>query len=390
MQFNFTFKNLHVSKEQKMKKVLFVLLSLLVIAALGACVAAPTAPAATDSAAAPAAEAPAASNITVGVAMPTQSLQRWNQDGTNMKAQLEAEGYTVDLQYANNDINTQLQQLENMLTKGVNALVVASIDGSALTDVLAKAGEQGVPVIAYDRLLMNSENVDYYATFDNWKVGTMQGNYIVEQLDLENAAGPFNIELFTGSPDDNNARFFFGGAMEVLQPYIDSGKLVVPSGQTEFTAVATQAWDSAVAQARMDNLITANYAGGAVLDAILSSNDSVAIGIVAALQNAGYGAADKPYPILTGQDCDKANVKAMIAGQQSMCVFKDTRSLAAQVVGMVNSIVTGGEVEVNDTTTYDNNVKVVPSFLVDPVFADASNYTEILLDSGYYTEADLQ
>ena len=306
-----------------MKKVLLILLSIFVIAALGACATTPAAPAAEAPAAeAPAAEAPAASGITVGVAMPTQSLQRWNQDGANMKAQLEAAGYTVDLQYANNDINTQLQQLENMLTKGVNALVIASIDGSALTDVLAKAGEQGVPVIAYDRLLMNSEYVDYYATFDNWKVGTMQGEYIVEQLDLENAAGPFNIELFTGSPDDNNARFFFGGAMEVLQPYIDSGKLVVPSGQTDFTAVATQAWDSAVAQARMDNLITANYAGGAVLDAILSSNDSVAIGIVAALNNAGYGTADKPFPILTGQDCDKANVIAMIAGQQNDRVFK--------------------------------------------------------------------
>lgn len=379
-----------------MKKLLIVLLSILVIAALGACVATPAAPAATAPAAeapaaeAPAAEAPAASDTVVGVAMPTQSLQRWNQDGANMKAQLEAEGYGVDLQYANNDVNTQLQQLENMLTKGVNVLVIASIDGSALTDVLAKAGEQGVPVIAYDRLLMNSENVDFYATFDNWKVGTMQGNYIVEQLDLENTDGPYNIELFTGSPDDNNARFFFGGAMEVLQPYLDSGKLVVPSGQTEFTAVATQAWDSAVAQARMDNLITANYAGGAKLDAILSSNDSVAIGIVAALQNAGYGTAEKPYPILTGQDCDKANVKAMIAGQQSMCVFKDTRMLATQVVQMIDAIVTGAEVPVNDTETYDNTVKVVPSFLVDPVFADASNYKEILLDSGYYTEADLQ
>lgn len=373
-----------------MKKVLIVLLSLFVIAALGACVAAPVAPATTTETTAESAEAPAASDISVGVAMPTQSLQRWNQDGANMKSQLEAEGYQVDLQFANNDVNTQLQQLENMLTKGVDVLVVASIDGSALTDVLAKAGEQGVPVIAYDRLLMNSENVDYYATFDNWKVGTMQGEYIAEQLDLANTDGPYTIELFTGSPDDNNARFFFGGAMEVLQPYIDSGKLVVPSGQTEFTAVATQAWDSAVAQARMDNLITANYAGGEKLDAILSNNDSVAIGIVAALQNAGYGTEDKPYPILTGQDCDKANVKAMLAGQQSMCVFKDTRSLAAQVVGMVNSILSSEEVAVNDTETYDNNVKVVPSFLVDPVFADASNYAEILLDSGYYTEADLQ
>lgn len=375
-----------------MRKYSLLLLALVAMLVLAACTAVTT-PAASEPAAETSSEeaaAPAASDILVGVAMPTQSLQRWNQDGANMKAQLEEQGYQVDLQYANNDVNTQLQQLENMLTKGVNVLVIASIDGSALTDVLAKAGEQGVPVIAYDRLLMNSEFVDYYATFDNWKVGTMQGNYIVEALDLENSDGPYNIELFTGSPDDNNARFFFGGAMEVLQPYIDSGKLVVPSGQTEFTAVATQAWDSAVAQARMDNLITANYADGTKLDAILSSNDSVAIGIVAALQNAGYGTEDKPYPVLTGQDCDKANVKAMIAGQQSMCVFKDTRMLAAQVVTMIDAILQGEEVPVNDAETYDNNVKVVPSFLVDPVFADANNYKEILIDSGYYTEADIE
>ncbi|HHT48695.1 MAG TPA: sugar ABC transporter substrate-binding protein [Firmicutes bacterium] len=326
----------------------------------------------------------------IGVAMPTQSLQRWNQDGANMKAKLEEKGYKVDLQYANNDVNTQIQQLENMITKKCKVLVIASIDGSALTEVLRKAAENNIKVIAYDRLIMNSEHVDYYATFDNFQVGVIQGKYIEEKLGLKTNAGPFNIELFAGSPDDNNAYFFNGGAMSILQPYIDEGKLIVPSKQTEFTTIAIHGWDSADAQARMDNLITAHYAGGRKLDAVLSPNDSLAIGIVTSLKNAGYGTADKPFPVITGQDCDKANVIAMINGEQSMSIFKDTRTLAAQVVDMVEAIMKGEEAPVNDTKTYNNGVKYVPSFLCEPVYADVNNYKELLIDSGYYTEADLQ
>jgi len=326
----------------------------------------------------------------IGVAMPTQSLQRWNQDGANMKALLEAKGYKVDLQFANNDINTQIQQLENMITKGCKVLVVASIDGSVLSDVLKKAHDNGIQVIAYDRLIMNTPNVDYYATFDNFKVGVIQGRYIEAALGLDKGKGPFNIELFAGSPDDNNAKFFFNGAMSILKPYIDKGKLVIPSGQKDFTVIAIQSWESAKAQARMDNLIAAKYTGKTVLDAILSPNDSLAIGIVASLKNAGYGTAKKAYPVLTGQDCDKANVKAMIAGQQSMSIFKDTRTLAAKVVEMVDAILQGKKAPVNDTTTYNNGVKIVPSFLCDPVYADKNNYRKLLIESGYYTEADLK
>ncbi|QAA34242.1 multiple monosaccharide ABC transporter substrate-binding protein [Clostridium manihotivorum] len=326
----------------------------------------------------------------IGVAMPTQSLQRWNQDGANMKSELESKGYKVELQYANNDVNTQTQQLENMITKGCKVLVIASIDGSALSDVLKKAADNGVKVVAYDRLIMKSPNVDYYATFDNFKVGVIQGQYIEKQLGLKDGKGPFNIELFGGSPDDNNATFFYNGAMSILQPYIDNGKLVVSSGQKDFTTIAIQGWDSAKAQARMDNLITANYAKGKKLDAVLSPNDSLAIGIVASLKNAGYGSADKPYPILTGQDCDKPNVIAMINKQQSMSIFKDTRTLATKVVEMVDSLLQGKEASVNDTKTYNNGSKVVPSFLCDPVYADSSNYKQILIDSGYYKEADLK
>ena len=327
----------------------------------------------------------------IGVAMPTQSLQRWNQDGANMKAQLEDKGYEVDLQYANDDVNTQIQQLENMITKKCKVLVIAAIDGSALTEVLRKAAENDIKVIAYDRLIMNSEHVDYYATFDNFMVGAIQGKYIEDKLGLKTNAGPFNIELFAGSPDDNNAYFFSDGAMSIIQPYIDSGKLIVPSGQIEFNVRAIHGWKSADAQARMDNLITAHYADGSKkLDAVLSPNDSLAIGIATSLKNNGYGTAEKPYPIITGQDCDKPNVKAMIAGQQSMSIFKDTRTLAAKVVEMVEAIMKGGEADVNDTETYNNGVKTVPSFLCEPVYADVNNYKELLLDSGYYKESDLQ
>jgi len=333
----------------------------------------------------------AGSGKVIGVAMPTQSLQRWNQDGANMKQQLEAKGYSVDLQYANNDVNTQVSQLENMITKGDKVLVIASIDGSSLTDVLNKAASAGIKVIAYDRLIMNSPNVDYYATFDNYKVGTIQGQYIEAQLGLKDGKGPFNMEIFTGDPGDNNATFFYNGAMDVLKPYIESGKLVVPSGQIDFQQVATLNWDSANAQSRMDNILTANYAGGTKLDAVLCSNDSTALGAETALKNAGFAPnGSKPFPIITGQDCDIANVKALIAGEQSMSIFKDTRTLASQVVAMVDAILKGTEVPVNDTKTYNNTVKVVPSYLCDPVYADLSNYKQLLIDSGYYTEDQLK
>jgi len=340
-----------------------------------------------EKAAEPAAEATPAAGGKIGVAMPTKDLQRWNQDGANMKDQLEKAGYTVDIQFANNDIATQVSQVENMITGGCKALVIASIDGGSLGTVLAKAKEAKIPVIAYDRLIMGTDAVSYYATFDNYMVGTIQGNYIVDALDLKNAAGPFNIELFTGSPDDNNARFFFGGAMDVLTPYIDNGKLKVVSGQKKFEEVATLNWSTEEAQKRMENLITANYSNGTKLDVVLSSNDSCAIGISNALQASYKG--DK-FPVLTGQDCDITAMKNILAGKQSMSIFKDTRTLAKKVVEMVDAIMTGKEVPVNDTKTYDNGKGIVPTFLCEPVFADKTNYKELLIDSGYYTEDQLK
>ncbi len=334
---------------------------------------------------APAAEAEAAGGL-VGVAMPTKDLQRWNQDGSNMEAQLKEAGYDVDLQYASNDIQTQVSQLENMISNGCKLLVIASIDGDSLGTVLAQAKEANIPVIAYDRLIMNSDAVTYYATFDNYMVGTKQGEYIVDALDLENAAGPFNLEIFTGDPGDNNAKFFYGGAMDVLQPYIDAGKLVVKSEQIDFATVATANWDSANAQSRMENIISSYYADGTKLDVVLCSNDSTAFGVENALE-ANYTG---DWPVITGQDCDIANVKNMIAGKQSMSIFKDTRTLATQVVSMVDAIMKGGEAPVNDTKSYDNGTGIIPSYLCEPVFADVNNYKELLIDSGYYKEDDLK
>ncbi|MCQ2482749.1 MAG: sugar-binding protein [Clostridia bacterium] len=321
----------------------------------------------------------------VGVSMPTKDLQRWNQDGDNMKKQLEAAGYEVDLQYASNDINTQVSQIENMINNGCSVLVIASIDGESLGTVLQQAKEKNIPVIAYDRLIMNSDAVTYYATFDNYKVGKFQGEYIRDQLDLENAAGPFNIELVTGDPGDNNARFFFKGAMDVLQPYIDSGKLVVVSGQTSFEEVATAGWASDAAQARMEAILSGNYADGTQLDAVMCSNDSTAFGVANALASNYTG----KYPIITGQDCDIANVKNILADKQSMSIFKDTRDLASKVVEMVQAILEGKEAPVNDKETYDNGKGIVPSYLCEPKFADKNNYKELLIDSGYYTEDQL-
>jgi putative multiple sugar transport system substrate-binding protein len=338
-------------------------------------------------------------STTVGVSMPTKDLQRWNQDGANMKLELEKAGYTVDLQFANNDVAVQISQIENMITKGDKVLVIAPIDGSSLKSVLDKARKKKIQVISYDRLIMNSKAVSYYATFDNYKVGTFQGNFLVDKLDLKNrtSANPATIEFFAGDPGDNNAGFFFNGAFDVLKPYIDKGVVVVPSGQTTFAQVATLMWSSETAQSRMENLIASQGYGpkGKKLDAVCASNDSTALGVVNALVGANYTADNIPF--VTGQDCDLPNVKNMLKGLQSMSVFKDTRTLAVKVVGMVDAIMQGKKPEINDTTTYNNNSQnpkdsksFIPSYLCDPVITTSANYKSVLIDSGYYKESELR
>ena len=327
--------------------------------------------------------------------MPTKDLQRWNQDGDNMKAQLEAAGYEVDLQYGANDIPTQVSQIENMIANGCQALVVAAIDGDSLGTVLAQAKENNIPVIAYDRLIMNSDAVTYYATFDNWLVGVKQGQFIADQLDLANNKGPFNIEFITGDPGDNNINFFFDGAMSVLQPYVDAGVLVCPSGQMatlkadgsyDKAVVATPNWATDAAQSRFENILASNYADGTQLDAVLASNDSTALGVENALAASYTG----NYPVITGQDCDIAIMKNLVEGRQGMSVFKDTRTLAAKVVEMVDAIMKGAEPPINDTETYDNGTGIIPSFLCEPVACTAENYKEIVIESGYYTEDQIK
>jgi putative multiple sugar transport system substrate-binding protein len=369
---------------------LLVVLSLMAALVLSACggAAAPAAeaPAAEAPAAeAPAAEAPAADEVKqVGISMPTKSSARWISDGENMVKVFEAAGYDADLQFAEDDIPTQLTQIESMVANGADVLVIAAIDGSTLTDVLQKAHDAGILVMAYDRLLVNTENVDYYSTFDNFQVGVLQAQQIVDALDLENAAGPFNVELFGGSPDDTNAYYFYDGAMSILQPFIDSGKLVVQSGQTGMDKVSTLRWDGATAQARMDNLLSAYYADKRI-DAVLSPYDGLSIGILSSLKGVGYGSAEQPMPVVTGQDAELPSVKSILAGEQYGTIFKDTRELAKVTAEMVDAALSGAEVPINNTTTYTNGVKFVPSYLLVPHSVDATNWRELLVDSGYYT-----
>src|SRR5690348_2909924 len=323
---------------------------------------------------------------TVGIAMPTKSSARWIADGNNMVKALKEKGYGADLQYAEDDIPNQLSQVENMVTKGVKALVIAAIDGTTLSDVLKQAKAKGVVVIAYDRLIRDTPNVDYYATFDNFQVGVLQAQSIEQKLGLKEGKGPFNIELFGGSPDDNNAYFFYNGSMSVLKPYIDSGKLVVASGQMGMDKVSTLRWDGATAQARMDNLLSAFY-GKKHVDAVLSPYDGLSIGIISSLKGVGYGSADQPMPVISGQDAEVPSIKAILRGDQYSTIFKDTRDLAKVAASMVDSALNKKQVEVNDTKTYNNGVKVVPSYLLKPVVVDKTNWEKVLVDSGYYKKA---
>ncbi|WP_226626705.1 multiple monosaccharide ABC transporter substrate-binding protein [Alloyangia pacifica] len=327
---------------------------------------------------------------TVGIAMPTKSSARWIDDGNNMVKQLEEAGYATDLQYAEDDIPNQLAQIENMVTKGVDVLVIAAIDGTTLSNALANAAASGVRIVAYDRLIRDSGDVDYYATFDNFKVGVQQATSLVEGLEERFPdSKPWNVELFGGSPDDNNAYFFYNGAMSVLQPLIDSGDIVIQSGQMGMDKVGTLRWDGAVAQARMDNILSANYTDKEV-HGVLAPYDGLSIGILSSLKGVGYGSGDLKMPIVTGQDAEVQSVKSILAGEQYSTIFKDTRELARVTVGMVNAVMEGSEPEINDTETYDNGVKVVPSYLLEPVPVDASNWEEVLVGSGYYTEDQIK
>ncbi|MFJ4789664.1 multiple monosaccharide ABC transporter substrate-binding protein [Streptomyces sp. NPDC088794] len=326
---------------------------------------------------------------TIGIAMPTKSSERWIADGKNVVTNLESKGYKTKLVYGEDDPDQQVSQIENLITQGVKGLIIAAIDNKSLNNVLQQAADAKIPVISYDRLILGTKNVDYYASFDNTKVGELQANYIVEKLGLASGKGPFNIELFAGSNDDNNTKYFFNGAMSVLQPYIDSKKLVVKSKQTGLTQVTTLRWDGTTAQKRMEDVLTSSYKTGRV-DAVLSPYDGISIGILSALKSDGYGSASKPLPVITGQDAELASVKSIIAGEQTQTVYKDTRQLAKVAATMVDDVLNGKKPEVNDTKTYDNGTKVVPAYLLQPVSVDKTNYSKELVDTGYYKASELQ
>ncbi|MFD8379206.1 multiple monosaccharide ABC transporter substrate-binding protein [Streptomyces sp. NPDC059679] len=326
---------------------------------------------------------------TIGIAMPVKTSERWIADGKNMVKQFQAAGYKTDLQYGEDDVRTQVAQLENMVTKQYKLLVIAPIDGTALTDVLQSAHDANIPVISYDRLILGSKYVDYYATFDNFKVGVLQASYLVKKLGLtEGKKGPFNIELFAGSSDDNNTRYFFNGAMSVLKPYLADGRLVVRSGQTKLNQLYTAKWSGKDAQDRMENLLNKAYSNADV-NAVLSPYDGMSMGILSALQGVGYGTKSKPYPFVSGQDAELPSIKSIIRGEQTQTVYKDTRKLAKATVQMATAKLNGGKPQVNDTKSYNNGKKVVPAYLLNPVSIDKSN-TQLLVKEGYYTAGQLK
>jgi len=377
-----------------MKKLLVCILVLALVVAFAACgqQAAPEAPKTDDTPVEKPEEvvtAPEGGGY-VGISMPTQSSERWIKDGGTMKEILEAKGYTVDLQYAEDDIPAQKSQIENMITNGAQVLIIAAIDGSTLSATLDQAGKDGVKIIAYDRLLVDTEAVSYYATFDNRGVGQLQAQSLVDGLTALKGEGPWNIELFAGSPDDTNSFYFYEGAMDVLKPLMDEGKIVVPSGQTAQADIGTLRWDGAVAQSRMDAVLAANYTDGKPLHGVLSPYDGLSRGIISALTSFGYQPGTENWPVVTGQDAEAASIKLIISGEQYSTILKDTRDLAAVAAGMVDALLTGSEPEINDTTTYDNNVKIVPSYLLIPYTVTVENYQELVMDSGYLTEDDIK
>jgi putative multiple sugar transport system substrate-binding protein len=322
----------------------------------------------------------------VGILMPTITSQRWIVDGLAMVRAMDKLGYEPELKFANDDPDTQVAQIEELVKHAnMKGLVIAAVDGSKLTAALQKASEKGIKVIAYDRLIRGTPHVDYYATFDNFQVGVLQGSDIVQRLGLDKGKGPFNIELFGGSPDDNNAFFFYDGALSVLRPYIDSGKLVVGSGQLGMDKVSTLRWNGAVARARLATILEKHYTKQR-LDAALSPYDGISMDLITALKKAGYGQGNLPLPVVTGQDAETPSVRAIIRGEQSSSVFKDNRELAQAATRMLDAVLSGKKPEINDEKTYNNGEKVVPTLLLKPVLVDQSNWRNVLVTSGYYKE----
>jgi putative multiple sugar transport system substrate-binding protein len=306
----------------------------------------------------------------IGVALPQKTSENWVLAETLFNDGLTEAGYEPDVQFANGGVSEQQNQISSMITNGVKVLIVGAIDGSQLGTQLQQAKDAGITVIAYDRLLTNTENVDYYVAYDNFQVGELQGQALLDGMKAAKPEGPYNIELFAGSPDDANAKVFFDGAMSVLQPEIDNGNLVVVSGQTTFDQAVTQGWKAENAQKRMDTLLSGNYSSEE-LDGVLSPNDTLARAILTSVEGAG-----KATPVVTGQDSEVESVKSIMAGKQYSTINKDTRALVEHAIEMVGNLQAGEEPEINDPDSYDNGVKTVPAYLLEPQIVTKENAAE--------------
>lgn len=337
------------------------------------------------------------SQMTIGISMPTKSLERWNRDGSYLKEQFESKGYNVELTYSDNKSAQQNNDIEGLIADNVDLLVVAAIDGEALSQVLASAKEAGIPVISYDRLIMNTDAISYYISFDNYTVGTLQGQFVADQLDLDNAGDKtYNIEFTAGDPADNNATYFFNGAYDTLKPYLDAGTLVVPSGQTEFDQVATAQWDTSTAMKRFQNILGSYYSDGTQLDVALCSNDSTALGVTQAIES-DYAGSNQV--IITGQDGDEANLANIVDGKQTMTVYKAVANEAVATLDLAVALLNGETPDASlidkagwdfdctyDTTSYDNGTGIIPSYLLVPTVVTKDNMDKELVDTGYYTK----
>lgn len=323
----------------------------------------------------------------VSFLLPTRELPIWLAQGEQLEATFDAAGYKTTVEYAEDVVERQAAQIENAVLLGADYIVVAGVDPFALSGALEPAQDAGITIIANDRLIMNTEAVDYYVTFDLFRLGEMQGEFIESELGLDDGeTGPFTMEIVSGSPDDPNAQVFYDGQMSVLQEYIDNGTLVVKSGQIDFRDTATPRWESATAQSRMENVLGAFYSDD-VLDVVLAANDSTALGVISALKSLGYGSGNRPFPILTGQDSELTAIKAILRGEQSMTVFLDAKVLAERVLDVVNALENGQTPQTS--TTFDNNVKDVPTVMYEPVIVTEDNW-EVVIERGLYEESDFE
>lgn len=326
----------------------------------------------------------------IGVAMPTRTSERWLNDGANMKAKLEILGYAVELEYADDDIQMQVNQIRSMIENNVNCLVISAIDSTALLEVLEEAKEKDIPVIAYDRLLMETDAISYYATFDNKEVGKLIGQYIEETKNLsqvQKSGGSETIEFFMGSPDDNNAVYMYDGVMEVLGSYLEDGTLVCKSGRVAFDDTCILRWSEDTANDMCDSYLEQYYIDDSI-DIICSVFDGFDYGIKRSLLEHGYSVGED-WPLITGQDAECSAVSNLIQGYQSMTIFKDSRELATQCVNLVQAVIEGVQPEINDNTQYNNGCLTVPSYLCIPEVITIQNYEEKLIQSSYYTQLQL-